>query len=57
VAMRIVEAHAQVRDLLRKEVGMSVGEISRRISIDDAISEAAAPPGDAPGKPERASDR
>ena len=57
VAMRIVEAHAQVRDLLRKEVGMSVGEISRRISIDDAISDAAVPPVDVPGKPERASDR
>jgi sulfate permease, SulP family len=41
VAMRIVEARAQVRDLIRKEVGMSVGEVSRRISIDDAIAGAA----------------
>ena len=40
VAMRIVEAHASVRDLIRPEIGMSVGEISRRISIDDAISAA-----------------
>ena len=43
VAMRIVEARAQVRDLIRKEVGMSVGEVSRRISIDDAIAGAAGP--------------
>jgi len=33
-----VEAHAGARDLIRKEVGMSVGEVSRRISIDDAIA-------------------
>jgi MFS superfamily sulfate permease-like transporter len=38
VAMRVVEAHAGARDLIRKEVGMSVGEVSRRISIDDAIA-------------------
>ena len=41
VTMRIVEARAQARDLIRKEVGMSVGEVSRRISIDDAIAGAA----------------
>ena len=40
VALRIVEARAGVRDLIRKEVGMSVGEVSRRISIDDAIRDA-----------------
>ena len=37
-ALRIVEARASARDLIRKEIGMSVGEISRRISIDDAIN-------------------
>ena len=40
--MRIVEAHSSVRDLIRAELGMSVGEINRRIFIDDAIVE---PPG------------
>jgi high affinity sulfate transporter 1 len=35
--LRVVEARASVRDLIRKEVGMSVGEISRRISVDDVI--------------------
>lgn len=45
VAMRIVEALAPVRELIRKEIGMSVGEVSRRISIDDAIADAAMPPG------------
>jgi SulP family sulfate permease len=38
VAMRIVEARASVRDLIRKEIGMSVGEVNRRISIDDALA-------------------
>jgi high affinity sulfate transporter 1 len=52
VTMRIVEAHAAVRDLIRKEVGMSVGEVSRRISVDDAISDAAMPLVDPAGKPE-----
>ena len=41
VAMRVVEAHAPVRDLIRKELGMTVGEVSRRISIDDAIAASA----------------
>jgi hypothetical protein len=27
-----------VRDLICKEVGMSVGEIGRRVSIDDAVT-------------------
>ena len=44
VAMRIVEARAPVRDLIRKEIGMSLGEVNRRISIDDAIADAAMPP-------------
>ena len=42
VVVRIVEAHSSVRDLIRAELGMSVGEINRRIVIDDAIVE---PPG------------
>jgi MFS superfamily sulfate permease-like transporter len=37
-ALRIVDARSSVRDLVRKEVGTSVGEISRRISIDDAVA-------------------
>jgi len=44
VAMRLVEARAAVRDLLRAEVGIAVGEVSRRVSIDDAIGAAAASP-------------
>ncbi len=52
VAMRIVEAHAPVRDIIRKEIGMSVGEVSRRISIDDAIADVATPSVDLHGKPE-----
>jgi MFS superfamily sulfate permease-like transporter len=34
---RVVDAHASVRDLIRKELGTSVGEISRRVSIDDTV--------------------
>ncbi len=37
-SLRIVEARSAVRDLIREEVGMSVGEISRRISIDDVVT-------------------
>ena len=40
VTMRLVEARASARDLIREEVGMSVGEVSRRLSIDDAITAA-----------------
>ena len=36
--LRLVDARASARDLIRKELGMSVGEISRRISIDDAVN-------------------
>ena len=39
-ALRVVEARAAARDLIRKEVGMSVGEVSRRLSIDDVITHA-----------------
>ena len=38
--LRLVEARAEARDLLRAEIGMDVGEVSRRISIDDAIADA-----------------
>jgi MFS superfamily sulfate permease-like transporter len=38
--LRLVEARADVRDLLRAEIGASVGEVSRRLSIDSAIVEA-----------------
>lgn len=40
-ALRLVEARAAVRDLVRAEVGIGVGEVSRRVSIDDAIEAAA----------------
>ena len=39
IPLRIVEARSSARDLIREEVGMSVGEISRRISIDDVVTE------------------
>jgi high affinity sulfate transporter 1 len=42
IALRVVDAHASVRDLLRTEVGASLGEVSRRLSIDDAIAGAVA---------------
>ncbi len=38
--LRLVEARAEARDLLRAEIGMDIGEVSRRISIDDAIANA-----------------
>jgi SulP family sulfate permease len=45
--LQLVEARADVRDLLRAEIGASVGEVSRRLSIDNAIVEAGvAVPGD-----------
>ena len=37
VKLRLVDARATVRDLLRAELGTSVGEVKRRISIDDVI--------------------
>ena len=39
VVLRAVEAHATVRELVRKEIGSSLGEISRRISVDDVVTE------------------
>jgi len=39
IPLRVVEAHSSVRDLIRAELGMSVGEVSRRISIDDVVRE------------------
>jgi high affinity sulfate transporter 1 len=35
--LRVVDARAGVRDLIRAEVGMAVGEVTRRLSIQDAI--------------------
>ena len=40
VKLRLVEARAGVRHLLRAVIGTSVGEVSRRVSIDDAIADA-----------------
>ncbi len=37
IRLRIVEARSSVRDLIRAELGPSVGEVSRRISIDDLV--------------------
>ncbi|OAI41349.1 DNA repair protein [Planctomycetaceae bacterium SCGC AG-212-D15] len=43
--MRVVEAHAKVRDLLRAEgLEEHVGYIGRHISVDEAIAESAAGP-------------
>ena len=39
-SLRVVDARAAVRDLIRKAVGESVGEVSRRLSIDDALAQA-----------------
>ena len=58
VALRVVEAHSSVRALIRTEVGLSVGEVSRRISIDNVIADAAVPPVDPKGsEPSRSTDR
>jgi MFS superfamily sulfate permease-like transporter len=35
--LRIVEARATVRDLLRAELGRSVGEISRQVGVDEVL--------------------
>jgi SulP family sulfate permease len=40
--LRLVDARAGVRDLLRAEIGTSVGEVTRRLSIDDAIRDESA---------------
>lgn len=39
VAFRVVEAHWSVRELLRKEIGESIGEVNRRYSVDDVVTE------------------
>jgi len=44
IALRIVEARSSTRDLIREELGMSVGEVSRRISVDDVVREFAGTP-------------
>ena len=38
--LRLVDARAEARALLRAEIGMDVGEVSRRLSIDDALADA-----------------
>jgi sulfate permease, SulP family len=58
VTLRVVEARSTVRDLIRKEVGLKVGEVSRHISLDDVIAGAAMPPVDPQGsEPSRSTDR
>ena len=39
VKLRIVDARATVRDLVRTELGLAVGEVARRISVDDVVRE------------------
>jgi MFS superfamily sulfate permease-like transporter len=38
ITLRIAEAHSRVRGFLRSGLGMSVGEISRHIEIEDLVS-------------------
>jgi len=42
--LRVVDARSSVRDLVRKEIGIGVGEVSRRVSIDDALRETGSGP-------------
>ena len=42
VVLRVVDAHAPVRDLLRREIGESLGEVNRRLGLDDVVRAAAA---------------
>jgi SulP family sulfate permease len=42
VPLRLVEAHAAVRELLRKVLGLTEEEINRKTSVDDAVSAAGA---------------
>jgi high affinity sulfate transporter 1 len=37
IALQLVDARASVRDLLRKEEGAAVGQLNRRISLEDAV--------------------
>jgi len=39
--LRLVDARSAVRDLVRAEIGTSVGEVTRRLSVADAIREEA----------------
>ena len=39
IPLRVVEAHWSVRELIRKEVGASIGEVNRRYSVDDVVTE------------------
>ncbi len=39
IPLRVVEAHSLVRDLIRAEIGTAIGEVSRRISLDDAVTD------------------
>lgn len=43
VELRLVEAHAPVRDVVRNALGPEAGEISRRITLDDAVTAPPAP--------------
>jgi len=38
IELRLVDARASVRDLIRAEGGPAVGEVSRRISLEDAVA-------------------
>jgi high affinity sulfate transporter 1 len=54
VALRLVEARSGVRDLLRAEgLGEHVGEVSRRISLDDVIEDFLAGAGSPRGRASR----
>jgi hypothetical protein len=35
----LVDTRASVRDLVRAELGLAVGEIARRISVEDVLRE------------------
>jgi hypothetical protein len=39
ISLRIAEAHAQVRDILRaEEIDHLLGHISRKVSVDDFVN-------------------
>ena len=38
VVLRVVEARSSARDLIRKEIGTRIGEVSRKVSLDDAVT-------------------
>jgi MFS superfamily sulfate permease-like transporter len=39
VVLRVVEAHWSVREMIRKVIGASIGEVNRRYSVDDVVTE------------------